>query len=302
MRLYIAGLYTSNFDLAGGIYLPSSEGAKRLRENVSWFLESYHYIHKGKYVERMRRDKVRIFLDSGAFSAFSLGAVIDIAAYAEFVKEHQDIIEMASVLDAIGDAEGTYKNQVELERRGAEVLPCFHYGEPWDICEYYVRNYEYITIGGMVPIPNAKLEPWLDELWDRVLTDKDGYARTKVHGFGQTSGKLMLKYPWYSVDSSSWIQMAAHGNIILPELFTSIAVSERSPNRKQFGAHYDTMPEESKAYIRALLEFYGLTLEEVREGHRSRWALNCFTFDLVGKRLGDDHWRKPFKLTQGRLF
>lgn len=302
MRLYIAGLYTSHFELDGNLFNRSTENAQAHRRQVRHHLESYHYIHKGRYVEKIRKDGVKVFLDSGAFSSFSLGVDVSIEAYAEFVREHQDIIEMASVLDAIGDPVGTYHNQNTLEKLGAEVLPCFHFGEPLDLCEYYVNNYPYITIGGMVPIPNNKLEPWLDEIWDRVLTDKDGYSRIKIHGFGLTARKLMLKYPWYSVDSSSWVQVAANGGIVLPELAQPIAISERSPKIKDFMGHYATLPEQTRQRIDELLTHYGTSAEEVATEYRSRWALNAFTYDRVGAMYGEDHWRRPFRAQQKGLF
>ena len=302
MRLYIAGLFTSHFGLHGNLFRKCSPNVQALRREVAHSLESYHYIHKGNYVKSISEDGVKIFLDSGAFSSYSLGVDVSIGAYAEFVRANQDIIEMASVLDAIGDPEGTYRNQNTLEKLGAEVLPCFHFGEPWDLCEYYVRNYEYITIGGMVPIPNNRLEPWLDELWDKVLTDKDGYSRIKIHGFGLTSRKLMEKYPWYSCDSSSWVQAAANGSIVLPEFDQAISISARSPNRKTFGQHFSTMPPSAQENVLKKLAYYGLTLEDVKDEYRPRWALNAFTYDRLGRMLGEDHWRKPFISKQPLLF
>lgn len=302
MKLYIAGLAVSHFTFGGTIFRKCSPNVQALRAEVSYYLESYHYIHKGKYVKNIQADGHKIFLDSGAFSSFSLGVEVNIQKYAEFVKEHQDIIEMASVLDAIGDPVGTYHNQNTLERLGVPVLPCFHYGEPWDLAEYYVRNYDYITIGGMVPIPNQKLEPWLDELWDRVLTDKDGYSRIKIHGFGLTSRVLMEKYPWYSCDSSSWVQAASNGSIVLPEFNRKISISSRSPNRKDFGQHFNTMPPSAQQAVIERLEYYGLTLEDVQEDYKPRWALNAFTYDRLGRILGEDHWRKPFTAKQPLLF
>lgn len=302
MKLYIAGLYTSHFDLTGNLYRKSTPVAQGHRRAVGNMLESYHYIHKGRYVEKMRTDGVKVFLDSGAFSSFSLGVDVSIEAYAEFIKGHQDIILMASVLDAIGDPVGTYHNQQTLEKLGAAVLPCFHYGEPWDLCEYYVRNYEYITIGGMVPIPNGKLEIWLDELWDRVLTDRDGYSRIKIHGFGLTARNLMAKYPWYSVDSSSWVQAGANGMLIMPEFNQAISISDRSPRAKDFMGHFNTYPPSAQEKIVALLTKYGTTPEEVSTIYGSRWAFNAFAFHTLGEMLGDDHWRKPFKAQQPGLF
>lgn len=302
MRLYIAGLYTSHLSIFGNLYRRFTPQMKALRDEVTHKLESYHYIHKGRYVELIRRAGDKVFLDSGAFSAFSLGVDVSIEEYADFVKGNQDIIEMASVLDAIGDPEGTYHNQNTLEKLGAEVLPCFHFGEPLDLCEYYVRNYKYMTIGGMVPIPNAKLEPWLDEIWEKVLTDRDGYARTKVHGFGLTSRKLMSKYPWYSCDSSSWVQAAANGSILLPEFDRAIAISARSPNVKKWGQHFNSLAPETQATIMERLTYYGLKIEEVRDIHDGRWALNCFTYDQIGKQMGEDHWQRPFRASQPLLF
>ena len=302
VKLYIAGIYTSNFQKDGNLYRLATPNARAHRDSVRYNLESYHYIHKGRYVEHIRKDGVKVFLDSGAFSSFSLGVSVSIEAYAEFIKANQDIIEMASVLDAIGDPVGTYHNQQTLERLGAEVLPCFHYGEPLDLCEYYVRNYPYITIGGMVPIPNRKLEGWLDEVWDKVLTDKDGYSRIKIHGFGMTARDLMLKYPWYSVDSSSWVQAAANGNIVLPEFNQPLAISARSPNVKEFMKHYATLPPQSKEYVDQLLQYYGSSAEEMATEYKSRWAFNAFTYDRLGRILGEDHWRRPFRSTQEGLF
>lgn len=302
MKLYIAGLAASHFGLQSNLFRKCSPNAQLLRKEVRYKLESYHYIRSGNYVRSIREDGQKVFLDSGAFSSFSLGVEVNIDEYAEFIKEHQDIIEMASVLDAIGDPEGTFHNQKRLEQLGVEVLPCFHFGEPLDLCKYYIDNYDYITIGGMVPIPNNRLEPWLDEIWSKVLTDKDGYSRIKIHGFGLTSRYLMERYPWYSVDSSSWVQGAAHGNIYLPEYPSSISISDRSPTRKSFGQHFTTMPPQAQERIIERLAYYGLELAEVSEVHMGRWALNAFTFDRIGRIMGEDHWRKPFVVGQQLLF
>ena len=302
MRLYMAGLYTSHFNVSGNAFRRLTPNQRLLREQVDLKLESYHYLKKGRFVDNLRRDGERIFLDSGAYSALTQGVEIDLEEYAAFINEHQDIIEISSVLDAIGDADATWANQRRLEALGCAVLPCFHYGEPLDVLKYYAANYAYISIGGMVPVPNKKLKPWLDELWDKCLTDADGIAVTKVHGFGLTTPSLMIRYPWYSVDSSTWVQWAMNGGIALFPIDGMIMVSERSPTRKQFGRHYDTFPEESKKDIRSWLEYYGLSIEEVQSSYLPRWALNSFSFNRLGKSLGDDHWQKPFFAKQATLF
>src|SRR5690606_17671310 len=125
--------------------------------------------------------------DSGAFSAFTKGVEIDIGDYCRFINRHKESFRVASVLDSIGDPKKTFENQKEMERQGTAPLPCFHYGDDEWYLKHYLDNYEYITLGGMVPIDTRSLRVWLDRLWSQFLTDEKGKPRVKVHGFGLTS-------------------------------------------------------------------------------------------------------------------
>ena len=196
MRLFLAGLYTSNFDLQGRIFSRLTDHEKAMRLAVDNYLESYHYVGRASYVKKMRRDGVKVFLDSGAFSAFTKGVDVDIAGYCSYVRENSDFIEFASVLDHIGCAQGTYDNQCSMERLGVTPLPCFHYGEDERYLKYYIENYPYITLGGMVPISTPQLALWLDYLFKKYFTDAGGRPTVRIHGFGLTSLPLMKRYPW----------------------------------------------------------------------------------------------------------
>lgn len=303
MILYLAALHNSNFSRCSPVTLRADPNIRSIRETLKYKLESYHYLEKGNTLRRVKEDGDKIFLDSGAFSAFTQGVRIPIEQYAEFCHEHKDNIHVASVLDEIGDHKGTWENQQKLEALGVNVLPCYHYGEPFEVADYYVANYPYITIGGMVPIPNGKLEPWLDELWHTVLTDSNGYARTAIHGFGLTSRHLMQKYPWYSCDSSSWVQASANGSIVLLDYNSPIPISENSPVKHSYGRHFDTMPTVAQVRIEeALVAQCGITIEQCRLDYKARWAVCAHTFDALGDALGEDHWRKPFKRSSRGLF
>jgi hypothetical protein len=283
MKLYLAGLYTSNFDLNGRLYSRLTDNEKLHRDNVQYILESYHYIHRDSYVKKIRKDGKKVFLDSGAFSAFTKGVKVDIKKYCRYIQENQDIIECASVLDAIGDPQGTYENQAEMERLGTRPLPCFHYGEDERYLEYYVANYDYITLGGMVPISTPQLKYWLDRLWEKYLTDGAGRPKIQVHGFGLTTLSLMERYPWYSVDSSSWVQIAANGNVILPD-YGMVSISESSPARKQAGRHFDTTPAMQKEALAEKLMSPGFEIERLQKEYISRWTFNCWAFTEINKK------------------
>ena len=96
MKLYLAGIMTSNFDKAGRVYLKLDDAERKMRDSVEYFLESYHYIHRQSMVEKIRREGIKVFLDSGAFSAFSQGVTIDIDRYCDYIKTNRDIIDFLS--------------------------------------------------------------------------------------------------------------------------------------------------------------------------------------------------------------
>jgi hypothetical protein len=296
--LYLAALYTSGVTLHGQLFRRFSPVEQAARAGVKHLLESYHYVHKQKSVDAMRRDGVKVFLDSGAFSAFTQGVEIDIVGYCDYIKRNQDIILVASVLDGIGDPLKTWQNQEIMQSHGVNPLPCFHYGEDERYLEHYIANYEYITLGGMVPINKQQLQLWLDRIWSRYLTDKDGMPIRKVHGFGLTRVGLMQRYPWYSVDSSSWVQNARTGGIMIPGI-GAVFVSHDSPARHEEGRHFNTFPQLEQSRIRHEIERRGFSLERCQETYLARWTFNMLTY---GELTDPDAIPKPFISTQVELF
>lgn len=299
MKVYIAGLYTSNFHAGSTYYEQLTERERQGHDGCVDRLESYHYIGKQAYVDRIRERGDKVFLDSGAFSAFTLGKQIDLPAYCDYIKRNSDIILMASVLDGIGDPLATYRNQLAMEELGTRPLPCFHYGEDERYLEYYIANYEYITIGGMVPISTPQLILWLDRIWAKYLTDGSGKPRLKVHGFGLTSVPLMRRYPWYSVDSSSWIQLAAHGNIFIPSK-GQFAISARSPNVKVEGQHIDTLTPIQREALEQEIIAEGYEPQRMRDLNYPRWAYNVWAYGKLGEMMTEQE--KPFVIHQEELF
>ena len=247
--------------------------------------------------------KVELFLDSGAFSAWSQDKEIKIQDYINFIKEHENVIDVYANLDVIGDAKATWKNQQVMEEAGLTPLPVFHYreDEKW-LKRYLAKDYDYISLGGMVPISTTGLIPWLNKLFDKFLTDKKGMPKIKVHGFGLTSLPLMLRYPWYSVDSTSWVITGRMGSVYIPryrngkwiydENSWKIAVSNRSPNVKEAGKHIETLPPTEKR----------ITLDYI---HSKGYRLGKSEFkkiDQTYKLQDDERWaeKKPKRKTDKR--
>jgi len=68
---------------------------------------------------------MKFFLDSGGFSAFTKGAVIDVYDYCDFIKKYSHVITHYSVLDDMLCAEKTLENQKNHGGTGAESNSLF---------------------------------------------------------------------------------------------------------------------------------------------------------------------------------
>jgi len=240
-------------------------------------------------------NKVELFLDSGAFSAWTQKVEIDIQSYIQFIKENIDCISVYANLDVIGDVEKTWENQMIMEEAGLSPIPVFHayFEDPKWLKRYMDRGYEYIALGGMAggAITVQALRPVLDRLWRQHLSDADGLPLCKVHGFGLTSLPLMLRYPWYSVDSTSWVITGRMGGIFMPRWYQGkwvyddaswkISVSNRSPDKKEAGQHIETLSPGRKEIVLRYIEEKGYRLgksefKKVDQSHvlqeNERWA------------------------------
>lgn len=296
MQIYLASIYPGGYMKDQSQYDKFTDFEKSIVDNLPNILESYHYVNKQKYVDDMRRNNSQVFLDSGAFSAFTLGAEIDLPTYCNYIKKNTDIIRkddgllMASVLDGIGDPLRTWQNQKQMESLGVRPLPCFHFGEDERYLEYYINNYEYITIGGMVPYSTKQLFIWLDRIWNRYLIDGSGNPKVKVHGFGLTSVPLMKSYPWYSVDSSRWIQAAVFGYILVND--KPIEISDKSGKRKTKGAHLETITEIEKNELVKQLTEWGFDVESLAKNSYSRAIYNMWSFIRTNDQINKTTTRR----------
>lgn len=165
---------------------------------LPYALASYHYYKKDKEsIAAMKEAGVSVFIDSGAFSAKHSGAEIDIDEYSDYLLEVQP--QVAVSLDVIGDAAATQKNYRYMKDKGVNCMPTYHLGCDFGYIDDYASECEYIAVGGMVTDGDIKAS--LDTMWNYIL---DKFPNLKVHGFGLTNQTLTVRYPWYSVDSSSW--------------------------------------------------------------------------------------------------
>lgn len=234
-------------------------------------------------------DKISLFLDSGAHSLYTK-QVIDkqhqsgydfydtdefweyVDNYAKFVKEHSKYIDVYVNVDVIFDPERSLVVQKYLEEKhGLSPLPVVHYGADPKWLKLCLEKYEYIGLGGLGQEVDARqYVGWADQMWDIICDTPDRLPKCKVHGFAMTALRFMLRYPWYSVDSTSWVMTSRMGSIYMPryrngewvydEDSWKVTVSSRSPSRSDDGKHIDTFPKNAQEHIFEYLDMKGYKL------------------------------------------
>lgn len=183
-------------------------------------LESFLYFRKKDYKDwhisknLLGKD---LFLDSGAFSAFSAGKKIDLDEYIEYIKKYSTDITVYAGLDVIGDWKKTRDNIEYMEDKGLHPLPTFHFNSPLDELRRMCKKYDYIALGGLVPLSMKKdlMRKWLDICFSIII--KEGKLKgsmIKIHGFGVNSFWVWKRYPFYSVDATSWLTGGVFRRII----------------------------------------------------------------------------------------
>lgn len=196
-------------------------GAKNL-------LFSYAFIKNPKKLVELLGSPLpkRIILDSGAFSVWSNGGTIDIDAYANFAVEIKTLLPAEVDLHVVNldvlpgkwgmvpsaeeiakSAEAGWANMLFLESKGLKVIHVFHQHEDFAILERLRKHSDYIGISPANDVSMEEKLAWLNKVF---FTLKD---TIKCHGFAVTSHRQLFGYPFYSVDSSSWVTPARFGRI-----------------------------------------------------------------------------------------
>jgi hypothetical protein len=225
-------------------------------------LLSYHYFKKkAELVKSYIAKGYDIFIDSGAFSAETKGVPINIDEYCEFLINTG--VGTYAGLDVIGNAKATMGNVRYMEERyKLTPIPTFHLGG--DLEDLYkilqdkkpngtLPRYDYIALGGLVFSSN--IMRYCDEVWSIILKEAPGI---RVHGFGMTNVELMERYPWYSVDSSSYKGGRRFGRIqILWDGFNfkTFQEDEFVEHLRMLGVPVDTMDNKTRWF---LYDFYSV--------------------------------------------
>ena len=198
--------------------IPAAAAGGDLAGTPTNILTSYHYCKSIPIAEIRELCKGEIVIDSGAFSAMSLGAEIRVEDYAEYLLAGDGANFRAFNLDVVRDHKRTAENQARLEAYGLAPIPVFHIGSPWSALEELAERYDYVGLGGMVGAsPKTAVHRWINQCFRK-------FPNIGFHGLGQTSTNVMAAFPWRSVDSSTWLSPARWGSMPIHRNGTITAV------------------------------------------------------------------------------
>jgi hypothetical protein len=163
-----------------------------------------------KSLAEVRRELVcgKLMIDSGAFTAWSIGQQIDLAEYAEYLHTWQGHWDHAVTLDTIGDPVATRKSTRALHEQGLPVMPVFTRGESVAEFDAMVRDCGYVCVGGGVGM-SQQVQIRRAKLLQRRASDLGG----GIHALGIGAVSLVREAMPYSADSSNISNAFRYGTI-----------------------------------------------------------------------------------------
>lgn len=217
--------------------------------------------------------KPTVLLDSGAYTAMRKGIVIDIDKYAQYVIEHGHEYANCFNLDSIGNAKQSYLNWLHLKKLGAKTIPVYHIGTPEKWLKRYLDQTDYIALGAIANLDTSQRMLSLGHIWKTYLVDEKGFPKVKVHGLGLTAIDIMVRYPWFSVDSFTPVISAVWGSILLPrvdakgnphfyDLFICKA-SDQAVHKKGMTNSFVNLPVRVQEIYKGWFEEYGFDLGDI---------------------------------------
>ena len=252
-----------------------------------------------KWIDKLKENpqsNCKLFIDSGAFSAWTKGKQIDVDEYTDFINTYKDNLTVCASVDTIPGAprtsevaspeqvreaaEKTWENFLYMRSKMDDVdklLYTFHAGEPWEFLERAL-NYRdehgpinYLALGGLVGKNEKVLLSFLDKAFNYIKASDN--KNLKVHAFGMTRLNYLEEFPFTSADSTSWLQTANFGSIMING--KSICLSDRKL------LDDDNLINKNVAIkddIFKLIESRGFTFEELSTESEKRLMFNVKDF------------------------
>lgn len=168
----------------------------RLSDKNLNVLVAYPYLNKSLQTYLQDKKDINLLLDSGAFTAWKAGQVIEIDDYCKFIDNLPIKPWKYFALDVVGNPQKTMENYEIMLKRGYKPIPIFTRGEDISVLEDYYKTSDIVGVGGLVG--TKKNKAFVNALMKKI-------NKRKVHWLGFTNIKYIKFYKPYMCDSSSWL-------------------------------------------------------------------------------------------------
>lgn len=238
---------------------------------------------------REKSHKNKLFVDSGAYTAYTKGISVDADDYIEYLNSLTDSLTIFAQLDKIPGMFNRPKTKQEMYeapikswenylymrsrlKEPKKLLPIFHQGEDFkhliNMLEWTDEKGEHIPYIGVSPAFDLPgLENFLDMSFDIIRNSSN--PNVKTHAFGMTRLDILEKYPYTSADSTSWKLCAAMGSIYTP--WGTIYVSERGKYSKDY---IFNQSKDAVNNIKKYINEQGFSVEDVAKYDYIRYIIN----------------------------
>lgn len=269
-----------------------------------------------EWAERVRESQGKLnnklFIDSGAYTAYTRQKEIDVDEYIEFVNSIDDFVTVFAQVDKIPGVHGqpktkeqileapelSWKNYLYMRERVTspdKLLPIFHRREDFKWLKQMLettfdgKHIPYIGIAATTDSSVKEKKEWFERVFAIIRSSSN--PNVKTHAFGMTSLKLLETYPFTSADSTSWLMAGANGGIM--SKWGTIIVSEQQKNDPSHILH---ATREQADEIHNYIESFGFTLEQLSQDYKNRVMFNALFLKEWAKNYklkSTDSYKKP---------
>lgn len=234
--------------------------------------------------------KGKFLIDNGAFTVHRQGGELDIDRYIGWLNDNDEYIDYAIALDHIPGVWGRKRTYQELReapiktwenylymiercKSPNKLLPVFHQGEDYKYLEQIINHkingeyVQYICISGNKELTNKQREDFYLKCFD--IIKKSNNPNVKTHCLGSATMSNAVKFPFTSMDATSWIMTGANGGI-----FTDMGVVKISKESYLDKDNIVNIPEDAAKKIEFYCAEHGIQLEQAKESYRYRMLLN----------------------------
>lgn len=183
-----------------------------LLSNLAWDEDCFVLLDSGAFSfherarEELPKGKQR-FAERYVLELYGQEVEEYLRGYLDFLKKWGDRFSGYVELD-LGDEREKTRLRMRFHEEGLDPIPVYHQRDPFSYLIKLMEDYDYIALGAVANMPEDEVR----RISARIFRRAREYG-VKLHGLGMTKVEMMKRFPWYSVDSITWISSVKYGRI-----------------------------------------------------------------------------------------